>query len=43
MFGYSRTVHTSIRKLHELHPDSPLAENQVEQVVVDTFPKAAIP
>jgi len=43
MFGYGRTVHTSIQKLHELHPDTPPAENQVEQVVSDTFHLKHVP
>lgn len=37
MFGYGRTVHTSIQKLHELHPDSPPENDQVERVILDTF------
>ncbi len=43
MFGYGRTVHTSIQKLHELHPDAPPAGNQVEQVVLDTFHLKHVP
>jgi DNA helicase-2/ATP-dependent DNA helicase PcrA len=43
MFGYGRTVHTSIQKLHELHPDTPPAENIVEQVVLDTFHLKHVP
>ena len=43
MFGYGRTVHTSIQKLHELHPDSPPAESQVEQVILDTFHLKHVP
>lgn len=43
MFGYGRTVHTSIQKLHELHPDTPPSENQVEQVVLDTFHLKHVP
>jgi DNA helicase-2/ATP-dependent DNA helicase PcrA len=43
MFGYGRTVHASIQKLHELHPDAPPAQNQVEQVVLDTFHLKHVP
>lgn len=43
MFGYGRTVHTSIQKLHELHPDSPPSENQVEQVVHNAFHLKHVP
>ena len=43
MFGYGRTVHTSIQKLHELHPVTPPSENQVEQVVMDTFHLKHVP
>ena len=43
MFGYGRTVHTSIQKLHELHPDSPPGDEQVEQVVLDTFHLKHVP
>ena len=43
MFGYGRTVHTSIQKLHELHPDAPPAPDQVEQVVLDTFHLKHVP
>lgn len=43
MFGYGRTVHTSIQKLHELHPDSPPAENEVEQAVLNTFHLKHVP
>jgi len=43
MFGYGRTVHTSIQKLHELHPDAPPAENRVEQVVLGTFHLKHVP
>ena len=43
MFGYGRTVHTSIQKLHELHLDSPPSENQAEQVVLDTFHLKHVP
>ena len=43
MFGYGRTVHTSIQKLHELNPDTPPQEDQVEQVVLDTFHLKHVP
>ena len=43
LFGYGRTVHTSIQKLHELHPDLPPVANQVEQVVLDTFHLKHVP
>ena len=43
MFGYGRTVHTSIQKLHELHPDSPPENYQVERVVLDTFHLKHVP
>jgi DNA helicase-2/ATP-dependent DNA helicase PcrA len=43
MFGYGRSVHTSIQKLHELNPNSPPAQNQVEQVVLDTFHLKHVP
>lgn len=43
MFGYGRTVHTSIQKLHELHPDAPPAQDRVEQVVLDTFHLKHVP
>ena len=43
MFGFGRTVHTSIQKLHELHPDTPPEPNQVEQVVLDTFHLKHVP
>ena len=43
MFGYGRTVHTTIQKLHELHPDTPPAQDQVEPVVLDTFHLKHVP
>ena len=43
MFGYGRTVHTSIQRLHELHPDAPPLQNQVERVVSDTFHLKHVP
>ncbi|PKN86852.1 MAG: ATP-dependent helicase [Deltaproteobacteria bacterium HGW-Deltaproteobacteria-1] len=43
MFGYGRTIHTSIQKLHERHPDSPPPENEVGQVVMATFHLKHVP
>lgn len=43
MFGYGRTVHTSIQKLHELHPDSPPDNDQVERIILDTFHLKHVP
>ena len=43
MFGYGRTVHTSIQKLHELHPDAPPESDQIEQVVLNTFHLKHVP
>ncbi len=43
MFGYGRTVHTSIQRLHELHPDAPPGEEQVEQTVMRTFHLKHVP
>lgn len=43
MFGYGRTVHTSIQKLHERYPDAPPAPDQVEQVVLRTFHLKHVP
>ncbi|MDY6916344.1 MAG: ATP-dependent DNA helicase [Chloroflexota bacterium] len=43
MFGYGRTVHTSIEKLHELHPDTPPDRNEVEQVILGTFHLKHVP
>ena len=43
LFGYGRTVHTSIQRLHELHPDEPPEPNEVEPVVRDTFHLKHIP
>lgn len=43
MFGYGRTVHTSIQKLHELSPEAPPSQDQVEQVVLDTFHLKHVP
>ena len=43
MFGYGRTVHTVIQKLHEHHPTSPPAPNQIEPVVESTFHLKHVP
>ena len=43
MFGYGRTVHTSIQKLHQLHPDAPPELDQIEPVVLDTFHLKHVP
>lgn len=43
MFGYGRTVHTSIQKLHELNPDAPPDPNQIETVVLNTFHLKHVP
>lgn len=43
MFGYGRTVHTSIQKLHELNPDAPPDPNQIQAVVLDTFHLKHVP
>jgi len=43
MFGYGRTVHTSIQKLHELNPDAPPDPNQIEPVVLNTFHLKHVP
>ncbi|MCF4113724.1 MULTISPECIES: ATP-dependent helicase [Dethiosulfovibrio] len=43
MFGYGRTVHTSIEKTHELYPGSPPDADQVESVVLDTFHLKHVP
>jgi DNA helicase-2/ATP-dependent DNA helicase PcrA len=43
MFGYGRTVHTSIQKLHELFPNAPPKEDEVDQVVIDTFHLKHVP
>lgn len=37
MFGFGRTVHTSIQKLHKLHPTVPPAQSQIEPIVENTF------
>lgn len=43
MFGYGRTVHTSIQKLHELNPDGPPDPDQIEPVVLNTFHLKHVP
>lgn len=43
MFGYGRTVHTSIQKLHELYPDAPPDADHIEPVVLDTFHLKHVP
>ena len=43
MFGYGRTVHTSIQKLHERHPIAPPDTSQIEQIVLGTFHLKHVP
>lgn len=43
MFGYGRTVHTSIQMLHALYPNSAPGPDEVEQVVDDTFHLKHVP
>jgi DNA helicase-2/ATP-dependent DNA helicase PcrA len=43
MFGYGRTVHTSIQKLHERFADSVPAASDAEQAVDDTFHLKHVP
>ena len=43
MFGYGRTVHTSIQKLHERFPDSVPSLQDAEQAVSDTFHLKHVP
>ena len=43
MFGYGRTVHTVVQKLHELYPDAPPESDQIEPVVLDTFHLKHVP
>ncbi len=43
MFGYGRTVHTSIQKLHTMYPTATPGPNQVEPVVEDTFHLKHVP
>ena len=37
MFGYGKSVHTSIQKLHERYLDALPAKNEIEAVISDTF------
>ncbi len=43
LFGYGRSVHTSIQKLHELFPNVSPELDRVEQVVTDTFHLKHVP
>ena len=43
MFGYGQTVHTSIQKLHELYPNAPPGQSQVEDVILETFHLKHVP
>ncbi len=43
MFGYGRTVHTSIQKLHERHTDSIPTGDDATQAVIDTFHLKHVP
>ena len=43
MFGYGKTVHISIQKLHKLYPDVSPNPEQTEQVVQDTFHLKHVP
>ena len=43
MFGYGRTVHTVVQKLHELHPNAPPEHDEIEPVVLDTFHLKHVP
>ena len=43
MFGYGRTVHTSIQKLHELHPTAAPGPTQIEPVIEETFHLKHVP
>jgi len=43
MFGFGRTVHTAIQKLHEIYPSSPPCGGDVEPVVADTFHLKHVP
>ena len=43
MFGYGKTVHTSVQKLHQLYPDAPPESDQIEPVVRDTFHLKHVP
>ena len=43
MFGFGKTVHTSIQKLHELHPTVPPAQSQIKPIVENTFHLKHVP
>nr|BDD46571.1 hypothetical protein 5 [bacterium] len=43
MFGYGRTVHTSIQKLHERFPDTVPGRGDAEQTVSETFHLKHVP
>ena len=43
MFGFGRTVHTSIQKLHELFPNTPPEQDELEDVITDTFHLKHVP
>ena len=43
MFGFGRTVHTSIQKLHELNTNAPPESDQIEPVVLGTFHLKHVP
>jgi len=43
MFGYGRTVHTCVEKLHELHPDAPPSTDEVERIIANTFHLKHVP
>ena len=43
MFGYGRTVHTSLQKLHETNPSGPPQQSTVEPTVNSTFHLKHVP
>ena len=43
LFGYGRTVHTSIQRLHELHPEASPDADEIERTVEDTFHLKHVP
>ena len=43
MFGFGRTVHTSIQKLHELYPNTSPKPEDLEYAVTDTFHLKHVP
>jgi DNA helicase-2/ATP-dependent DNA helicase PcrA len=43
MFGYGQTVHTSIQKIHELHPTAAPSSEEAEAVVNATFHLKHVP